>query len=113
VGCPVLVRGKIQGNQKPPAGGGFLAVRQKLLAHRLDALCAQGLANALTSDQNTDCLQIRVEFTIGRVEGMAARLAEHRFLTALFTLRHDDILVQKLRTRFAMLPQAGIRGKME
>lgn len=86
---------------------------QKLLAHRLDALCAQGFANALTSDHHTDCLQIRVEFTIGRVEGMAARSAEHRFLTALFTLRHDDFLNSKLRTRPVMLPQAGGRGKME
>ena len=85
----------------------------RLLAHRLDALCAQGLTNTLTSDQNTDCLQIRVEFTIGRVKGMAARLAEHGFLTALFTLRHDDFLVQKLRTQLAMLPQAGRGGKME
>ena len=88
-------------------------MRRKLLAHRLDALCAEGLTNALTSDQNTDCLQIRVEFTIGRVKGMAARFAEHGFLTALFTLRHDDILIQKLRTQSVMLPQAGMSGKME
>jgi hypothetical protein len=85
----------------------------ELLAHRLDAFCAQGFTNALTSDQNTNCLQIRHEFTIGRVEGMAARFAEHRFLTALFTLRHDDFLVQILGTRLAMLPQRAASGKME
>ena len=84
----------------------------KLLAQRLDALRAQSLTNALASDQNTDCLQIRVEFTIGRVKGMAARFAEHGFLTALFTLRHDEFLVQKLRTQSVMLPQAGTGGKM-
>jgi hypothetical protein len=61
----------------------------RLFTHCLDALGTEYFANTLSIFHHTNGLQIRFEFAIGRIEGVAAAAPEERFFAAICTDCHD------------------------